>query len=232
MDGVSALLREVMPAHRVYCEPWFLGGEVFFRKRPSAVEFINDSDNRIMDFYMVVRSRPQELAFLIESTLYSDTLVRLADDIYHGRVVSDELYRAWAVWMRYQTSRQGAMSWMKDTGLCLAAGDIRPRSSLLLDGYLDKRLSQVVLLNRDAVSVINEADGKDTFFYFQPTDRKELAALGSVILRLKGKFALYYHEKGILDQFAHSLDLAAEENERGDKIYVNFRRMRGLFDIV
>ena len=138
MDGVSALVREVMPAHRVYCEPWFLGGEVFFRKRPSAVEFINDSDNRIMDFYMVVRSRPQELAFLIESTLYSDTLVRLADDIYHGRVVSDELYRAWAVWMRYQTSRQGAMSWMKETGLCLAAGDIRLRSSLSLDGYLEK----------------------------------------------------------------------------------------------
>lgn len=185
-----------------------------------------------IDFYMVARSRPKELAFLIDNTLYCDALVKLADDIYNGRKSSDALYRAWSVWLHYQACKQGAMAWMNETDACLSSGDIRPRSALSLDGYLDKRLDQVVLLNREAEQAINEADGKDTFFYFQPSCKKDLKTLGCLIPRLKGKFALFYHEKTVLDGMARSLGLLPEENEKGARVYVNFRRMRGLFDVV
>lgn len=230
LDGVSELVRDVMPSHRVYCEPWFAGGEIFFRKRPSPVEIVNDKDSRIIDFYMVARSRPQELAFLIENTLYCDTLVRLAEDIYNGCKVSESLYRAWAVWVHYQSCKQGSMAWLNETGVCLANADIVPRSTLALDGFLQQRLQTVGLLNRDAISVILQTDAKDTFFYFQPHTRKDLMALDDVVHSLQGKFALYYHEKNLLEKMGRKWGLAAEESVRGEKVFVNFQRMKGLFD--
>ena len=45
----------MMPGHRVYVEPFFGGGAVFFRKDPSPVEVINDTNSELVNFYETVK---------------------------------------------------------------------------------------------------------------------------------------------------------------------------------
>jgi len=40
-----------MPEHKVYLEPFCGGASVFFRKRPSQTEILNDLDDDIPNFF-------------------------------------------------------------------------------------------------------------------------------------------------------------------------------------
>ena len=39
---------QMMPGHRIYCEPFFGGGAVFFAKPKSYLEVINDKNERFI----------------------------------------------------------------------------------------------------------------------------------------------------------------------------------------
>ncbi|MDN5332135.1 MAG: adenine methylase [Tepidanaerobacteraceae bacterium] len=56
------------PPHTVYLEPFFGSGAVFFCKKPSKIETVNDIDGEIVNLFRVIREKPQELASLIEMT--------------------------------------------------------------------------------------------------------------------------------------------------------------------
>lgn len=62
---------EYMPPHDVYLEPFFGSGAVFFNKRPSQLETINDLNGDVVNLFRVLRDRPEELARLIELTPWS-----------------------------------------------------------------------------------------------------------------------------------------------------------------
>jgi DNA adenine methylase len=51
-----------------YLEPFFGSGAVFFNKKRSTIETINDLDGNVINLFKVIRERPQELARLIEFT--------------------------------------------------------------------------------------------------------------------------------------------------------------------
>ena len=59
------------PPHKVYCEPFFGSGAVFFTKSPCRIETINDIDGDVVNLFRVCRDSPEELARVLELTPWS-----------------------------------------------------------------------------------------------------------------------------------------------------------------
>ena len=45
------------PAHRVYIEPFFGAGGMFFNKRKAPHNFLNDMDSEVFNLWMVIKER-------------------------------------------------------------------------------------------------------------------------------------------------------------------------------
>lgn len=60
-----------MPPHKVYLEPFFGSGAVFFNKPAVQYETINDIDDRVVNFFKVCRDRPEDLARAVALTPWS-----------------------------------------------------------------------------------------------------------------------------------------------------------------
>lgn len=57
--GKLNMLKEIepcIPEHRIYVEPFFGGGAVFFAKQPSEAETINDINAMVVNFYEVCKT--------------------------------------------------------------------------------------------------------------------------------------------------------------------------------
>ena len=231
-EAVSRLVRSLMPPHAVYAEPWFREGEVFFLKHPSRREVLNDPDERMVNFYITVRTRWQELLFLIESTLYCESLSQLADDIHTGRRKTDAVYRAWAVWLRYNRDRMNRSAWLADTSAWLAGCRESSDSHIpWLDSALSERLKDVLLTNRSVTDFVTMTDSPETFFYFRPPDRTGAAALTELLPRVRGSFCFWYPDRRIAEKVAAACSLQRSVDTQNNVVYTNFKVQNTLFDI-
>lgn len=70
-SGLAKTLISLMPAHRVYMEPYFGSGAVFFAKTPARHEIINDLDGAVVNFFSVLREQPEQLAEICRLSPYS-----------------------------------------------------------------------------------------------------------------------------------------------------------------
>jgi DNA adenine methylase len=57
--------------HKLYIEPFFGSGGVFFQKKPSKEEIINDSYGEVVHFFRILRDRGAELIEFLELTPFS-----------------------------------------------------------------------------------------------------------------------------------------------------------------
>ena len=71
---VSTIL-PLIPAHKMYVEPFVGGGAIFFAKEPSHIEVINDTNKELINFYNILQNRFVELQKMVAVTLHSRTLL-------------------------------------------------------------------------------------------------------------------------------------------------------------
>lgn len=170
---LASTILGLMPAHKIYCEPYFGGGAVFFAKGKSYLEVINDHNSTLMTFYSVCRDKYSfaQLQTLVQTTLHSEKSYRDAFRIYRQPEGHTAVDIAWAVWMvtnmSYSASPSGGWKWDNGT-----AGS---HSAVVMDNYrkqfnsrLFERLRLVQISSRDALEVIRQRDTKETFFYLDP----------------------------------------------------------------
>lgn len=163
-------IARLLPRHTHYVEPFAGSLAVLFAKSPSVHETVNDLDHDIVNFWSVLRDRPDDLKRVCALTPHSRVEWEMCADLDSG----DELERARRLWVRLTQSRSGRLrraGWRHyvDPAGC---GVGMPG---YLDGYVDRmapaveRLKNVSLECRPAVDVIAKYGARrDVLLYVDP----------------------------------------------------------------
>lgn len=166
-QGLAARIVSLMPPHRVYIEPFFGSGAVFFAKPKSAHEILNDVDDRIVSFFRVLRDRTDELTEACALTPYSRTeFARATED------TDDELERARRFWVRVNQSF--AKTARSNTGWSITTARTQSTPGSVFGrlgrfGECAARLAEATIENRDAVELLERfATTADTVVYADP----------------------------------------------------------------
>ena len=167
--GLAKEIVSLMPSHRSYLEPFFGSGAVLFNKPPSAIETVNDIDGDIVNFFKVLRERPNDLAEAISLTPYSRDVF---DDAHEDRGDSefDRAYR-FAIRSRmghgfktYQKTGFKIDVYARERSYCVSAWNRMPdvllQAATLLKG--------VQIENRPALDIIKKFNHDNVLIYADP----------------------------------------------------------------
>lgn len=210
---------QLMPAHRIYVEPFFGGGSVFFAKAKSYLEVINDTNDRLITFYRQVVDNFDELFHLVQTSLHSESEYNRAKKIYYGKMQATEVEIAWAVWITtnfsFSGSPSGGWKWCNgSSGSHSAIYMERKRADFT--SALHDRLAKVQISCRDALNVISQRDTPNTLFYLDPPypgcEQKhyrgytfdDLEALLDLLSSIKGKFILSNYWSSLLHEYVQA----------------------------
>lgn len=217
----------MIPPHRIYVEPFFGGGAVFFTKAPSFLEVINDKNECLVNFYLQIQNNFEKLAAEIGSTLHSESMYLRAMQIYDGEIQVDDLHKAVATWIVFTQSRLASAKagWRWDNGTDGSHyGIVELHNRRNFCRWLQKRLSKVQISCRDALQVIRNRDTAETFFYLDPpypgTNQghysgytfDDLESLLRMLQDIKGKFALSNYPSPMIDYYVQLMGWHAHYN--------------------
>ena len=214
--GKQSLLKHILPLipeHKIYVEPFFGGGAVFFAKEPAKVEVINDHNNMVVNFFEQLKTNFDELKQMIDATPYSRTVYKKAMTIYEVPIIFSPKYRAWAFWVgTLQGFANQIGSWHSSNKHGKEAGNIANRR-IGFTRDLSDRLSRTQIESKDAVALIKSLDSPDTFFYIDPPyvgahqghyggyTQEHFNELLEALSGIKGKFLLSSYPNNILDEY-------------------------------
>lgn len=157
-----------MPPHRVYVEPYGGGGSVMLCKEPSDLDVYNDLDRGMVNFFRVLRERPDDLARAIELTPFA-----LAEFDLSYEPTDDPLEAARRLYVRSWQGRGASrgrwrVGWRRQTqcdGPSASLDWQRPLDNLYA---IAARLRSVQIDEDDALRCVLRYDGPDTLFYCDP----------------------------------------------------------------
>ena len=169
--GIVDQVVSLLPKHKIYLEPFFGSGAVFFSKPPCNTEVLNDLDGEVVNLFKCIRDYPEELARLIYLTPYSreeyrKSYERSGTDIERARqfLIRANMARAG---MQYYSSSwrhagpvEGAKSKQRVTG------DWNRLPQGILEAAI--RLKDAEIENKDAFELVEKYNRADCFIYADP----------------------------------------------------------------
>jgi DNA adenine methylase len=212
------------PPHLHYVEPYFGGGAVLLAKDPNGVsEVVNDLNGELTNFWSVLKDKTlfEEFRRMAEATPFSEVAYKAcvefgSDTVEDGSIAF--INRAWRFFVACRQSLAGRMKGFTGITKTRTRRGMNNEVSAWLTAIeglpaVHERLKRVLILNRPALDVIKEQDGKDTLFYidapyvhstrtttkeygkFEMTD-DEHKELIECLLCLKGKamVSMYHHQ--------------------------------------
>jgi DNA adenine methylase len=215
----------MVPAHKIYCEPFFGGGALFFAKPKSEVEVINDHNSEVTNFFKMVKTRFSELQKEIQGTLHSRELYKHAMVVYENPELFTEVKRAWAFWTLTNqgfASMIGSWGFGKENSKEKAVANKR-------DGFTKEyaeRLKQTQIESNDALKVIGRCDSIESFIYCDPPyigsdmghyagyTEEDYTKLLEVLSKIKGKFLLSSYPSKILSRFIKKFKWKTQKVEK------------------
>lgn len=167
--GMAEQIISLMPKHRSYLEPFFGSGAVLFNKPKSAIETVNDIDGEIVNFFRVLRERPEELAYAVSMTPYARDVF---DDAHENRGEDsfDSAYR-FAIrskmghgFKTYQKTGFKVDVFGRERSYCVGCWNRLPAD--LMEAAV--RLKEVQIENRPALDLIKRFNHENVLIYADP----------------------------------------------------------------
>lgn len=155
------------PEHKVYLEPFFGSGGVFFQKTPTYIETINDIDGDIVNLFQVCREQPDALARAISLTPFSR---QEFEECYHRS--ADPVEQARRTLVRYHqsfgTSNSSKRSWrnVQTYGGPRCATMWNDLPQIIQSCCM--RLKDAQIERIDAIELIRRYNSSDTLIYCDP----------------------------------------------------------------
>lgn len=211
---LAPIIIELIPDHTLYAEPFSGGAAVFFAKKPSTVEVLNDLNGELINFYQVIKNHFDELIAEINNTLHSRRLHKHAYAIYSNPELFDSVKRAWAVWVLSSQGFSGKLDnvWGYDIGADSTSRKIYFNKTEFTEIY-NRRLEKVQLENADALYIIRSRDSEGSFFYCDPPyfnsnmghykgyTKEDFEELLQVLSTIQGKFLLSSYPSKLLEEY-------------------------------
>jgi DNA adenine methylase len=210
---LSKRIVPLIPEHKIYDEPFFGGGAIFFAKPPAKVEFINDTNGEVVNFYRVLKHDFAALKKDVDCTLHSEGQHKEAIAIYRNPEGATPVRRAWAVWV---LSHQSIYAILCNSWKCSmqrnSAKLVTNKKEAFTEAY-QERLENTSIFCRDALDVIAKTDTPETFHYVDPPyfqsdmghykgySREDFEKLLKLLSTVKGKFMLSSYPSDLLKQY-------------------------------
>ena len=174
VGGKSRLRKYIiplLPAHTCYVEPFAGAAWVLFGKRPSAVEVLNDGEQELVNFFRVVKEKPEELIESFEWELVSRAeFERLADldltqltDVQRAHRFYYLIMAGWGGELHYPRFQTSITDGGHGNRLFGALKTLRQRLE-----PIHKRLSTVIIENLDWRDCIDRYDREGAVMYVDP----------------------------------------------------------------
>lgn len=230
--GKQQMLSHILPkipTHKIYVEPFFGGGAVFFAKPPSEAEIINDINHRLTTFYRALKYDFDDLKAKIDETFHSRAQHKDADTEYKSgkETILNPLEMAWAVWVQTNMSfgsMIGSGFGYDRGGKC--AFKLHNKKNNFTDSY-QERMKRVTIECYDVLKVIKAYDSPNTFFYLDPpyvsANQGHYAGYSAEMFRelleacatMQGKFLLStYPEEMLLEEYVPRQKWRFEQHEK------------------
>ncbi len=220
--GKQLMLRYILPnipEHKTYVEPFVGGGAVFWAKKPSELEILNDTNKELMNFYEIVKNDFIALEKKIRISLHSREYHRRAWVIYNNPDMFDKIDRAWAVWVLAAQGFGGQLSesWGRDKSQNKSVKAVRNKRDNFTEEFAI-RLQNVELESRDAIKIITSTDYPEAFFYCDPPyynanmghydgyTQEDFELLLKTLSKIEGKFLLSSYPSDLLDKYTNKFN--------------------------
>lgn len=168
-SGIARWLISHLPPHTTYIEPFLGSGAVFFAKRPARHEVLNDVDGVIVNFFRVLRERPDELELACRLSPYAREEWEDCADLRGDE--ADELERARRYWVRINQSFASAIGARGGWSISTAQNTHPPitvRNRIGRFAECAHRLAGVSIEARPAVEVIRRLGRPGSLIYADP----------------------------------------------------------------
>ncbi len=157
----AQLIIDYLPEHRVYVEPFAGGAAVFWNKRPSDLEVLNDKDSDIAFAYRFIKNVTDEQKKRLARKNW------VVDEETYKRLLKLETADPVERFYKIVYLKRGGFS--GDPMASAMPGHVGRHINIIAD--LDRykaRLKDVVIKNTDYSKVIDEFDSDDVVFYIDP----------------------------------------------------------------
>ncbi len=161
----------LLPAHTCYVEPFAGAAWVLFGKPPSDVEILNDREQELVNFFQVVKDKPEDLIASFEWELVSRTeFERLAGsdpaqmtDVQRAHRFYYLIMAGWGGELHYPRFQTSIIDGGHGNRLFGALKTLRQRLE-----PIHRRLSTVIIENLDWQDCVDRYDRKGSVMYIDP----------------------------------------------------------------